>query len=60
VEYFVRRAYGKHIDASRLFLYRVTRKMLNFKGDTDTFLRCAMGALTLFDGLMRFGIIYYC
>jgi C1A family cysteine protease len=25
VEYFERRAYGKHIDASRLFLYKVTR-----------------------------------
>lgn len=48
VEYFERRAYGKHIDASRLFLYKVTRKMLNFKGDTGAFLRTAMGALTLF------------
>jgi C1A family cysteine protease len=34
--------------ASRLFLYKVTRKMLNFKGDTGAFLRSAMGALTLF------------
>jgi C1A family cysteine protease len=41
-------AYGKHIDASRLFLYKVTRKMLNFKGDTGAFLRSVMGALTLF------------
>jgi len=48
VEYFERRAHGKHIDASRLFLYKVTRKMLNFKGDTGAFLRTAMGALTLF------------
>ena len=48
VEYFERRAHRKHIDASRLFLYKVTRKMLNFKGDTGTFLRSAMGALTLF------------
>ena len=48
VEYFERRAYGKHIDASRLFLYKVTRKMLNFKGDTGAFLRTAMGTLTLF------------
>jgi C1A family cysteine protease len=48
VEYFERRAYRKHIDASRLFLYKVTRKMLNFKGDTGAFLRSAMGALTLF------------
>jgi C1A family cysteine protease len=48
VEYLKGRAYGKHIDASRLFLYKVTRKMLNFKGDTGAFLRSAMGALTLF------------
>jgi C1A family cysteine protease len=48
VEYFERRAYGKHIDASRLFLYKVTRKMLNFKGDTGGFLMSVMGALTLF------------
>ena len=40
VEYFERRAYGKHIDASRLFLYKVTRKMLNFKGDTGVFKDC--------------------
>jgi C1A family cysteine protease len=48
VEYFERRSHGKHIDASRLFLYKVSRKMLNFKGDTGAFLRTAMGALTLF------------
>jgi C1A family cysteine protease len=49
VEYFERRDYGKHIDASRLFLYKVTRKMLNFRGDTGAFLRSALSALTLFD-----------
>ncbi|MFT5702370.1 MAG: C1A family cysteine protease [Desulforhopalus sp.] len=27
VEYFERRAFGKHIDASRLFLYKTTRNM---------------------------------
>jgi C1A family cysteine protease len=53
VEYFGRRAYGKHIDASRLFLYKVTRKMLNFKGDTGAFLRSAMSALTLFGVLLK-------
>jgi C1A family cysteine protease len=40
VEYFERRAYGKHIDASRLFLYKVTRKMRNFKGDWCIFKEC--------------------
>lgn len=48
VEYFERKAFGKHIDASRLFLYKVTRNMLHWTGDTGAFLRSAMGALVLF------------
>ncbi len=48
VEYFERRAFGKHIDASRLFLYKVTRNMLHWTGDTGAFLRTTMGALALF------------
>ena len=34
VEYFERRAFGKHLDASRLFLYKVTRDLLHWTGDT--------------------------
>ena len=48
VEYFERKAFGRHIDASRLFLYRVTRNMLHWKGDIGAFLRTAMGAMVLF------------
>ena len=48
VEYFEKRAFGKHIDASRLFLYKVTRNMLHWTGDTGAFLRSTMGALVLF------------
>jgi C1A family cysteine protease len=48
VEYFERRAFGKHIDASRLFLYKVSRNLLHWTGDTGAFLRTTMGALTLF------------
>ncbi|MCU0568654.1 MAG: hypothetical protein MUF49_18910 [Oculatellaceae cyanobacterium Prado106] len=48
VEYFERRAFGKHTDASRLFLYKTTRRLLNFDGDTGAFLRSTMGALALF------------
>jgi len=48
VEYFERRAYGKHLDASRLFLYKVTRNLLHWVGDTGAYLRSTMGALTLF------------
>jgi len=48
VEYFERRAFGKHIDASRLFLYKTTRNMLHWTGDTGAFLRSTIGALVLF------------
>jgi len=48
VEYFERRAFGKHLDASRLFLYKVTRNVLKWTGDTGAFLRSTMYALTLF------------
>ena len=48
LEYFERRAFGKHIDASRLFLYTVTRDLLGWTGDTGAFLRSTMGAMVLF------------
>jgi len=48
MEYFERRAFGKHIDASRLFLYKTTRNILHWTGDTGAFLRTTMGALVLF------------
>ena len=48
VEYFERRAFGKHIDGSRLFLYKTTRNLTHSKGDTGAFLRSTMGALVLF------------
>jgi C1A family cysteine protease len=48
VEYYEKRAFGKYIDASRLFLYKVTRNLLHWKGDTGAFLRSTVGALVLF------------
>lgn len=47
-EYFERRAFGRHIDASRLFLYKATRNMAHWTGDTGAFLRTTMGAMALF------------
>ena len=47
VEYFERRAYGRHVDASRLFIYRVTRKLMGVTGDTGAYLRDAMKSLVL-------------
>jgi C1A family cysteine protease len=48
LEYFERRAFSKHIDASRLFLYKVTRNLMHETGDTGAYLRTVMGALALF------------
>jgi len=48
VEYFERRAFNMHIDASRLFLYKVTRNLMKVTGDTGAYLRTTAGALTLF------------
>lgn len=48
LEYFERKAFGKHIDASRLFLYKTTRNLLHWIGDTGAFLRTTMGAMVLF------------
>lgn len=48
IEYFEKRAFGRHIDASRLFLYKVTRNLLKWNGDTGAYLRSAIGAMTLF------------
>jgi C1A family cysteine protease len=47
IEYFERRAFGKHIDASRLFLYKTTRNLMQVSGDTGAWLRETMGALVL-------------
>jgi C1A family cysteine protease len=47
VEYFERRAFGKHIDCSRLFIYKTTRDLMGVIGDTGAWLRNTMGALAL-------------
>jgi len=48
IEYYERKSFGKHIEASRLFLYKVTRNLMKMKGDTGAFLRTTMGAMVLF------------
>jgi len=45
LEYFQRKAFNKHIDGSRLFLYKATRNLLGWTGDTGAFLRSTMGAM---------------
>jgi C1A family cysteine protease len=46
VEYFQRRAFDKHIDGSRLFVYKTTRNLMGVTGDTGAWLRNTMAALT--------------
>lgn len=48
IEYFQRRAFGRHVDGSHRFLYKVTRKLGGFKGDSGAFLRTTIGAMALF------------
>ena len=47
VEYFERRAFGRHVDGSRLFVYKATRNLMGVVGDTGAWLRTTMGALCL-------------
>ncbi len=50
LEYFEKKARGTHVDASRLFLYRATRRFLQWdgRGDTGAFVRSTIKALRLF------------
>ncbi len=48
VEFFERRAFGNYLDASSLFLYKVSRKLAGIHGDGGATLRDTMKALVLF------------
>ena len=48
LEYYERKAFGKHVDASRLFLYKTTRNLIHMNGDTGAYLRSTMEAMALF------------
>jgi C1A family cysteine protease len=48
LEYYERAAFGAFIDASRLFLYKTTRDLLGWTGDTGAYLRTTMKAMALF------------
>jgi C1A family cysteine protease len=47
VEYLENRAFGKHLDGSRLFVYKTSRDLLGWRGDTGAWLRTTMGAIAL-------------
>ena len=45
---FMQRRSGDHVDGSRLFLYKVTRKLLGWTGDTGAYVRTALKAVAAF------------
>jgi C1A family cysteine protease len=47
-EYFENRSFAKYTDASRLFIYKTTRNLLGWTGDTGATIRMTMGAMVLF------------
>ena len=48
MEYLMRKKGLKHIDLSRLFLYKVTRKLLGWTGDTGAYIRSTIKAAAIF------------
>lgn len=47
VEYYEKKAFGRNIEGSRIFLYKTTRNLMQTTGDAGGWLRCTMGALVL-------------
>lgn len=47
VEFFEKKAFGKSVGASRLFLHKVTQNLLQTQGNTGVYIRQTMGALKL-------------
>jgi C1A family cysteine protease len=48
LEYYEKKAFKKYIEGSRNFLYKVTRKLLKWEGDSGAFIRTTIGAIVLF------------
>ncbi len=48
MEFLMRRVHADHVDLSRLFLYKVTRKLLGFTGDTGAYIRSTIKASRVF------------
>jgi C1A family cysteine protease len=45
IEYYEKKAFGRYINGSRLFLYKATRNLAGDKGDTGAEIRTTIGAL---------------
>jgi C1A family cysteine protease len=48
MEYYQCKAFSKYLDGSRLFLYKATRNLEGWTGDTGAYLRSTMKAMVLF------------
>jgi C1A family cysteine protease len=48
MEYMMRRANNEYVDGSRLFIYKVTRKLLGWTGDTGAYLRSTIKSVAAF------------
>lgn len=48
IEYYERKSFGRHVESSRLFLYKATRNLMKSKGDSGAYLRTTMGAMAIF------------
>lgn len=48
LEYMMRRGLGEHIDLSRLFLYKVARRLLGWAGDNGAYIRTTIKAAAVF------------
>ncbi|PHR06092.1 MAG: cysteine protease [Sulfitobacter sp.] len=48
MEYMMRRGKDEHIDGSRLFVYKVTRRLMGTTDDSGAYLRTTMKAVSLF------------
>jgi hypothetical protein len=48
VEYLIRAAEGPQLDLSRMFLYKVTRRLLGWTGDTGAYIRTTIKAMRMF------------
>lgn len=48
LEYLMRRGTGDHVDGSRLFVYKATRNLLGWTGDTGAYLRTAIQSVATF------------
>jgi len=47
IEYFQKRAFGKYVKGSRLFLYKTTRNLMQTTGDEGAWIRSTMGAIVM-------------